>query len=391
MTYWAFPDIVSAQIALASVLAKDTFVSGKQAPTQYTVRWDYIRTLSDGRFVFMAEPGMNIPAGATVLQNDVVTPLLTGGVTAPVGYPVAKKATLRGVNLAGAEFGSPPGALNINYTFPTTTELLYYANSGVNCIRLPFLWERIQPVLGGPLDAAHVAWLKNFLIFHPNMNILLDVHNYGRYGGKIIGVDGPTNAQFADLWSKLAIQLPFKNAVFGLMNEPHDQDTLTWLGSANAAIAAIRATGATNLITVPGTSWTGAWSWTTSDNAAVMIGIIDPGNNFVYEVHQYFDIDGSGSNPDAVSATIGSERLQNVTAWARKNNVKLLLGEFGAANNPTMLAALADCVAYMNNNSDIWLGWTYWAGGPWWGNYMYSIEPLAGIDSAQMNILKLLF
>ena len=30
---------------------------------------------------------------------------------------------------------------------------------------------------------------------------------------------------------------------------------------------------------------------------------------------------------------------------------------------------------------------TYWAGGPWWGDYMFSIEPQNGIDKPQMAIL----
>ena len=30
---------------------------------------------------------------------------------------------------------------------------------------------------------------------------------------------------------------------------------------------------------------------------------------------------------------------------------------------------------------------TYWAGGPWWGDYMFSIEPQNGVDKPQMAIL----
>jgi endoglucanase len=57
-----------------------------------------------------------------------------------------------------------------------------------------------------------------------------------------------------------------------------------------------------------------------------------------------------------------------------------------------MLAALNDCASYMQDNSDVWMGWTYWSGGPWWGNYMYSIEPTNigqpnQTDSPQMHVL----
>jgi hypothetical protein len=26
-------------------------------------------------------------------------------------------------------------------------------------------------------------------------------------------------------------------------------------------------------------------------------------------------------------------------------------------------------------NKDVWNGWTWWAAGPWWGNYIYLLEP----------------
>lgn len=319
----------------------------------------------------------------TALTGFVFTPVMAGRAY-PLGKPAMlagkvpdqKRTAFYGTNLSGAEFGTVPGTLNVDYAFPTLAEAAYYASKGMNIVRLPFLWERIQPVFGGALDPVHLNWLLSFAKANPSLNVLLDLHNYAQYNGKFIAVDGPTNAQFADVWSKLATQFKgFPNVIFGLMNEPYSQPVATWLTSVNAAIAAIRATGATNLITVPGISFTGAWTWLSSGNAATMIGVVDPGNNFIYEVHQYFDIDGSGQHVDAVSATIGSERLQAITGWARQNGAKLLLGEFGAANNPMMLACLADCARYMNSNPDVWAGWTYWSGGPRWGPYIYSIEP----------------
>jgi endoglucanase len=42
----------------------------------------------------------------------------------------------------------------------------------------------------------------------------------------------------------------------------------------------------------------------------------------------------------------------------------------------------------MDAHADVWQGATYWAGGPWWGDYMYSIEPINGHDRPQMDILQ---
>jgi endoglucanase len=86
--------------------------------------------------------------------------------------------------------------------------------------------------------------------------------------------------------------------MFGLMNEPNSMDTNLWRDTAQGAINAIRATGASNMILVPGNAWTGAWSWTSNyygtPNSVAMASITDPKNNFAFEAHQYFDGDSSG-------------------------------------------------------------------------------------------------
>ena len=41
----------------------------------------------------------------------------------------------------------------------------------------------------------------------------------------------------------------------------------------------------------------------------------------------------------------------------------------------------------MQQHTNVWQGVTYWAGGPWWGDYMFSIEPQNGVDKPQMAIL----
>ncbi|KAH6909107.1 endoglucanase [Coprinopsis sp. MPI-PUGE-AT-0042] len=61
--------------------------------------------------------------------------------------------------------------------------------------------------------------------------------------------------------------------VFVLVNTKH-------ACASQASVNAIRATGATQLILVEGTAWTGAWSWVYSGNAAGFLNIKDPANNF---------------------------------------------------------------------------------------------------------------
>lgn len=299
---------------------------------------------------------------------------------------------LVGINLSGAEFGGSSSRYGWDYIYPNNAEIDYYASKSMNVIRLPFRWERLQPTIGGALDSAELSRIKSVVDYAASkgMSVILDPHDYGGYNGNLIGSSQVPNASFAAFWSQLAGTFKdSSNVIFGLMNEPNQQSATSWLQSANAAIAAIRQTGATQEILVPGSYWDGAASWTTSDNAAVIgTGIVDPARNYAIEVHQYLDTDSSGTHSTVVSASIGVERLTAITNWAQQNGVKLFLGEFGVGQDATSLTALNNMLSYMNQHGDVWQGATYWGAGPWWGDYPYSIEPANGADKPQMAILS---
>ena len=36
---------------------------------------------------------------------------------------------------------------------------------------------------------------------------------------------------------------------------------------------------------------------------------------------------------------------------------------------------------YMMENADVVVGWLWWAGGPKWGDYVFSLEPKGGVDA----------
>lgn len=302
----------------------------------------------------------------------------------------------RGVSLAGAEFGESklPGTYGTDYIYPTSASAGYYQGKGMNLVRLPFRWERLQPQLNQALDPVELDRLKRFVdaTTADGMDVLLDPHNYARWHGDIVGSAAVPYTSFADFWQRLALQ--FKNnprVLFGLMNEPNSMPTETWVAAANAAIAAIRATGATQVIAVPGNAWTGAHSWSQSfygtPNAKAMLAVTDSGNNMVFEVHQYLDADSSGTSADCVSGAIGVERLQDFTSWLKTNGKRGLLGEFAGGANETCRVAISAMLQYMKDNDGQWAGWAWWAGGPWWGDYMYTLEPQGGTDRAQMNWL----
>jgi endoglucanase len=302
------------------------------------------------------------------------------------GTLYAPSLPLVGINLAGAEFGNLPGRHTVDYMYPSPQNVAYFAGLGFNCLRVPFRWERLQPALGGDFAAEEMQRLALLVadITRHGLIAILDPHNYAKRRisednwsrDHLIGSEAVPTDTFVDFWRRLASLFKDNDRViFGLMNEPTDISASAWLEIANRVIGAIRDTGAANLLTVPGTNYTGAHSWRSSGNTA-LAGVVDPGNRFAIEVHQYFDDNSSGTTPKATSGSCGTDRLREFQDWARKNKLKAFLGEFGAAANPASLNALADICQEMSANPDVWLGWTAWAAGPFWPpDYMFNLGP----------------
>ena len=281
-----------------------------------------------------------------------------------------------GINLSGAEFGVPdgfrhtylPGTAGTDYIFPTRANIEAAAAAGFNIIRLPFAWERLQPMATGSLDLAYLAGLDR--VVHDaasvGLTVILEPANLGYGYGGLVGVDTPAST-FAGLWQRLAAHYARTPTVmFGLMNEPHDQSAQTWQHAAQLAVDAVRSTGARQEILVPGTTYTAGATWLRSGNAAVLGAITDPARNIAFEIHQYNDADMSGRSAKPVSSTIGAERLRDVTAWAEAGGHRLFLAEFGAGTDPDSIEAMRNQIAFVQDHRSVWQGAAIWGGGPWW-------------------------
>ena len=304
-----------------------------------------------------------------------------------------------GVNIAGLEFSSSklPGTLNSSYCCVSPPEMSYYKSRGAKTIRLPFLWERLQPTLGGSFSQSYLALIDAAVSQAQNlgMSIVLDAHQYGRrrQNGQlyIIGQSNTvTAAHFAQMWRMLATRYRSRPVIYGLVNEPHDQDKATLVNVQNAAISAIRGAGARQLILASGTAWSGAHSWVSSGNAQAMLGIRDPNNNYAFDVHQYLDSDSSGTSGTCVVDS--GKRLAPFTTWAKQNHKRGFLGEFAGGTSGACATELSKLLSHVANNRDVWLGWTAWGGGDWWDNdYPFVLRPASlsnPVDRPQMATLR---
>lgn len=304
---------------------------------------------------------------------------------------------LRGVNIAGGEFNPArmPGTLFKDYTYPSAKDLQYFAEQGANTIRLPFRWERVQRTPGAELDAGELGQIRKVVDAGRELGlcVILDMHNFGLYGGKPLGTPEVPLPAFTDVWLRLREAFPDpEHVAFGLMNEPARTARGAWVRAAQETLTALRGAGSGHLVLVSGAGWSGAHDWQAKvngmSNADAFAVLDDPLRRSALEVHQYADRNASGTGKECIAPERMAAILKKVGDWAAASRQRLFLGEFGVAPTPECLDTLKAQLEGARNAP--WIGWTYWAAGAWWGpSYPFGIHPIAGQPPrAQMAVLK---
>lgn len=166
-----------------------------------------------------------------------------------------------GINIAGFDFGVGTDGSDAVYNVAPPLSSLggsdgagqmshFVKDDGMNIFRLPVGWQYlVASNLGGTLDSTAISHYDSLVqaCLSTGAYCIIDIHNYARWNGAIIGQGGPTNAQFTSLWSQLASKYASQSKiVFGIMNEPHDVTISTWAVTVQAAVTAIRGAGATS-------------------------------------------------------------------------------------------------------------------------------------------------
>lgn len=339
------------------------------------------------------------PRTLSVSSTDFSQPPAGGTSPSPgkdSGAAPANPIHLVGVNLAGAEFGEYsglPGRHQIHYIYPSEANFKRYADLNLKLIRLPFRWERIQPKLNGELDAAELGRLLTALNHAQkyNMQVILDMHNYYRYYGKLIASNEVPISAFANSWRRIAQKVANHPAVYGygLMNEPHSTNG-KWPAAALAAAQAIRGIDQKRWIFVAGDRWSSAFHWPSyNTQLATHPWMRDPKNNLVYEAHLYLDKDYSGtyaSRSAVYDPMIGVVRAKPFVEWLSRNKLRGFIGEHGAPDySPSAIVATDNLLKYLNQHC---IPSTYWAAGPWWGDYALSLDVKSGKPRPQLPVLQ---
>jgi len=233
---------------------------------------------------------------------------------------------LRGVSVAGGSFGAPaiaavssfsnrrPGLAGHQYRYPGDATFAYLADRGHALVRLDFRWERLQPALWGPLDAAELDRLRATVraAARRGLRAVLDMHNYGGYylddGARgvltAVGSPGLPAEALAQAWTSIVHAFAGEEGVagFGIMNEPVLASGAPgggggpWERTSALVVQAIRAVDGRRVLLVPGAGYSGVQQWTTTHARPWIPASHGPVR---YEAHHYWDRDHSSRYRDS--------------------------------------------------------------------------------------------
>ncbi|KAF9015554.1 endoglucanase [Cyathus striatus] len=339
--------------------------------------------------------GTSCVSGAACTKlNDYYSQCLPGSASpttptssAPPANPTgAKLPFVGGVNMAGYDFSvATDGSFTGHGSDPPVSQFSHFASQGVNIFRIPFAWQLMTPTLGGSIDSSFFSRYDNTVRTALNSAtqpyVILDLHNYARWNGQIISQGGPTDAQYASIWSQLAAKYKDNpKIIFGVMNEPHDIPSIsTWATSVQAAVNAIRAAGATSqYILLPGSSWSSAQALPT-EAGPYLVKVTDPAGGtekLIFDVHKYLDSDNSGTHADCVTSNV--DVLQTLVNFLKANgNRQAILSETGGGNTSSCFTNLNAELAFVKANSDTLAGFTVWSAGAFDTTYILTLTPNA--------------
>lgn len=258
----------------------------------------------------------------------------------------------------------------------------FYDDDQMTMFRLPVSWQFLvaNDLATNTLDKTNFAMYDKLMqtCLATGATCVIDIHNYARWDDTIIGQGGPTNAQFASLWTQLATKYKDVSKVaFGIMNEPHDLNIVMWAETVQAAVTAIRQAGATTqMILLPGTNFTCAVTFISTGSASSLMNVTNldgTTTNLVFDVHQYLDFDNSGTHDTcAVNNTVGFATL---ATWLRSNGRQAIIGETGAGGTDSCLEDFCAQNAVINANGDVFIAFIGWAAGSFATTYVLSMTP----------------
>jgi endoglucanase len=131
------------------------------------------------------------------------------------------------------------------------------------------------------------------------------------------------------------------------------------------------------MILLPGTNFASAGRFVSSGSADALIKITNPDSTttgLVLDLHKYLDVDNSGTHAECTTDNI-ADAFQISADFLRANNRQALVSETGAGSTASCFTAFCAQNAFLNQNSDVFLGYIAWGAGSFSTSYVLSLTP----------------
>ena len=140
-----------------------------------------------------------------------------------------------GVNLSGGEYWRGGNIYGTSYIFPSNAEIDYYASKGMDVIRVPFQWERMQKVLNGaaqrrgsrPPEGVVATPTPRASRSSSTRTITACARSTARTT-RWASTARRRPRSLADFWGRMAATFKGSNVFYDIMNEPHYQSAHEW-------------------------------------------------------------------------------------------------------------------------------------------------------------------
>lgn len=214
---------------------------------------------------------------------------------------------------------------------------------------------------------------------------MIDVHNFARFNGGVVGQGGPPDEMFVAMWVALAEKYADDSRViFEITNEPHDLDLDLWVQTCQKVVTGIRNAGAlTQMILLPGVNFDSASTIVTTGGADALLKITNPDGSIDglhLDIHKYLDNRNSGLTGECSTNNIGNFSM--VADYLRQKNRKGLISETGASSSPACMIDFCAQNEYINAQGDVFLGYVAWAAGQFDTTYILSLTPTLQPDGS---------
>lgn len=253
-------------------------------------------------------------------------------------------------------------------------------DAGFATVRVPVKWSahaaKGAPYAIDPEFFKRIDWVLDQAQSN-GLNVVLNVHHYDELDRE----PGRHLPRLVALWEQIAKRYKDRPAtvVFELDNEPHDKLVdQKWNDAIPAALKAVRATNPTRAVIVGPPFWNGIW-------ALPKLKLPDD-PNLILTVHYYEPFkfthqgapwagkevkDLSGVKWTGTDAELAALRknFDQAADWAKKHNVPVFLGEFGAFEKADMESRAKWTAAVVREAEARGFSWAYWEFASGFGAY----------------------